>query len=274
LEEDNYGIPYPNHDKNKTFMVNLTEVDNTTETAIVEELKLKSKSEKVKIGNENYFKKLFLKFKSSNLQNKEMLKEESRKAKILVREPEGSNLNSAGSVASTTLLPHFVPIIAEQLSTIPTTTNAPIVTTTTLATASSSSSTRRRPVISLFHELSSSTSAIATDPVTPPGDIGQTILDKIRTVTLTMESILESSGKITVKSNEVENSNVEGKDEKDTENKLMLGLNNSDDREETTKHQKQKEVRELKTNTFNTGSSFACFSSAECKMLVQRYQSK
>ena len=81
-----------------------------------------------------------------------------------------------------------------------------------------------------------------------------------------------SNGDITVKTNEVEKSNVERKDVKDTENDLMLGINNTGDREETTKHQKQKEVRQLKTNTFNTGSSFACFSTAECKMLVQRYQ--
>ena len=89
-----------------------------------------------------------------------------------------------------------------------------------------------------------------------------------------METILQSDGDITVKTNEVGNSNVERKDEKDIENDSMLGIDNSGDREETTKHQTQKEVPELKTNTFNTGSSFACFSSAECKMLVQRYQSK
>merc|ERR1711892_1450589 len=79
-------------------------------------------------------------------------------------------------------------------------TKAPIVTTTSSSlNASPSSSIRRRPVISLFHDLSPSTSLPATVLVTPPGDIGQTILDKIRTVTLTVESILESDEEINSK---------------------------------------------------------------------------
>merc|ERR1711892_560590 len=77
-----------------------------------------------------------------------------------------------------------------------TTTKAPIVTATSL-NASPLLSIRRRPVISLFHDLNLSTSLPGSSaPATPPGDIGQTILDKIRTVTLTVESILESDEEI------------------------------------------------------------------------------
>jgi len=125
-----------------------------------------------------------------------------------------------------------------------TTTKAPIVTTTSSSlNDSSSSSIRRRPVISLFHDLSPSTSLPATGPVTPPGDIGQTILDKIRTVTLTVESILESEEEITDLGN--------------NEKELESEINHTSDEEKQRERRKIVKVRKPKTNTFDQEPSFA-----------------
>merc|ERR1711892_841080 len=127
-----------------------------------------------------------------------------------------------------------------------TTTKAPIVTTTSSLNASPSSSIRRRPVISLFHDLSPSTSLPATGPVTPPGDIGQTILDKIRTVTLTVESILESDEEINSKP-DVEN----------IDTGLESEINNAGDEENLRDRRKIMKVRKPKSQSFDQEHSFA-----------------
>jgi len=127
-----------------------------------------------------------------------------------------------------------------------TTTIAPIVTATSSLNASLSSSIRRRPVISLFHDLSPSASLPATGPVTPPGAIGQTILDKIRTVTLTVESILESDEEINSKP-DVEN----------IETGLESEINNAGDEENVRDRRKIMKVRKPKSQSFDQEPSFA-----------------
>jgi len=135
-----------------------------------------------------------------------------------------------------------------------TTTHRPTTTSTTTTTApilttripSPSSSIRRRPVISLFHDLSSSTSTTATDPVTPPGDIGQTILDKIRTVTITVESILESDDGIALKTGVGNN-----------EQELESEINKTGDKEKLREQRKIVKVRKPKTNNFFQEPLFA-----------------
>jgi len=135
-----------------------------------------------------------------------------------------------------------------------TTTHRPTTTSTTTTTApilttripSPSSSIRRRPVISLFHDLSPSTSTTSTDPVTPPGDIGQTILDKIRTVTLTVESIQESDDEIALKTGVGNN-----------EEELESEINNTGDEEKQREQRKIIKVRKPKTNNFFQEPLFA-----------------
>jgi len=128
-----------------------------------------------------------------------------------------------------------------------TTTKAPIVTATSSLNASPSSSIRRRPVISLFHDLNPSTSLPASSaPATPPGDIGQTILDKIRTVTLTVESILESDEEINSKA-DVEN----------IETGLESEINNAGDEENLRDRRKIVKVRKPKSQYFDQEHSFA-----------------
>merc|ERR1712123_391751 len=128
-----------------------------------------------------------------------------------------------------------------------TTTKAPIVTATSSLNASPSSSIRRRPVISLFHDLNPSTSLPdSSAPATPLGDIGQTILDKIRTVTLTVESILESDEEINSKP-DVEN----------IDTGLESEINNASDEENLRDRRKIMKVRKPKSQSFDQEHSFA-----------------
>merc|ERR1711931_589140 len=108
----------------------------------------------------------------------------------------------------------------------PTTTKEPITTTTMTTTAKAATTTRtvslgatsshirRRPVVSVFHDVTSSAPPPVKEHVTPPGQIGQNILDKMRAATLTVETILESEEEITLTPR---NSDGEGimKDEND-----------------------------------------------------------
>merc|ERR1711874_181541 len=75
-----------------------------------------------------------------------------------------------------------------------TTINPTTTISTTVLLDKTSSSVRRRPVVSFFHDLTTSTAAPAPELVTPPGEIGQTILDKMRTATL-----LQSDEEITLR---------------------------------------------------------------------------
>merc|ERR1712106_113803 len=128
-----------------------------------------------------------------------------------------------------------------------TTTKAPIVTATSSLNASPLLSIRRRPVISLFHDLNPSTSLPdSSAPATPPGDIGQTILDNIRTVTLTVESILESDEEINSKP-DVEN----------IDTGLESEINNSGNEENLRDRRKIMKVRKPKSQSFDQEHSFA-----------------
>ena len=82
--------------------------------------------------------------------------------------------------------------------------------------------------------------------MTPPGDIGQTILDKIRTVTLTVESILESDEEINSKP-DVEN----------IDSGLDSEINNSGDEENLRDRRKIMKVRKPKSQSFDQEHSFA-----------------
>merc|ERR1712123_180522 len=118
-------------------------------------------------------------------------------------------------------------------------TKEPMVTAT--SSLNTSSSIRRRPVISLFHDLNPSTSLPASSALaTPPGDIGQTILDKIRTVTLTVESILESDEEINSKP-----------DVETIENRLETEINNAGDEENLRDRRKIMKVRKPKSQSFD-----------------------
>jgi len=105
-------------------------------------------------------------------------------------------------------------------TTAPTTTRS-TATTTAPTTSSTASSIRRRPVISLFHDLTSSTSPPRIKSVTPPGDIGQSILDNMRSDTLTVQKLLDSEEEITLKTSEDKNNTVKSKDEDQSKGELL-----------------------------------------------------
>merc|ERR1719209_2069557 len=71
-------------------------------------------------------------------------------------------------------------------------------TTGIISLGTTSSKIRRRPVVSVFHDVTSSTPPPVIEHVTPPGQIGQNILDKMRAATLTVATILESEEEITL----------------------------------------------------------------------------
>jgi len=100
---------------------------------------------------------------------------------------------------TTTLSTGAPPTTREPITTTTTTTTAKAATTTrTVPLGTTSSHIRRRPVVSVFHDVTSSTPPPAKEHVTPPGQIGQNILDKMRAATLTVETILESEEEITL----------------------------------------------------------------------------
>merc|ERR1711913_231281 len=303
-EGDYSAYPYPYQQSSYKQVASVVDTEETEETEVapVDEVKEEARSAKVVTeeekevsddSNTNY-DTLFRKFKSYNLDD-DSKQEEEREGKTIDTDADILNPNSIDSVASTTLLPEFVPIVFEEdgISPVtegitvpqleittkpdnPTTTTATTVTSTSssirrrpvtsffhdsvtttprpttpsIDTASSSSirrrpvisvfhqslsrtttikptttttkvttttpvptttisttvlldktssSVRRRPVVSFFHDLTTSTAAPAPELVTPPGEIGQTILDKMRTATLTVENILESDEEITLR---------------------------------------------------------------------------
>merc|ERR1719431_426305 len=99
---------------------------------------------------------------------------------------------------TTTVSTGTPPPTREPITTTMTTTTAAATTTGIVSLGTTSSNIRRRPVVSVFHDVSSSTPPPVIEHVTPPGQIGQNILDKMRAATLTVETILESEEEITL----------------------------------------------------------------------------
>ena len=356
--EGYYGAyPYPYRQSSYTnikSVVDLKKTEEVTEAAPVEEVTEVAQSEdevseKAKTDYETIFRK-FVSYGSEPVKSvkkndntadpssadKEADEDEPREAKTIDTDAESSNINTIDSVGSATLLPEFIPIVAEeggvspvtevtpvtrleittpaqstQTTTIttkvkttsstvrrkpvtsflhdsvttrgstatsgsssirrrpvtsvfhdsltttirqtttvstgtPTTTREPVKTTTPIATTdarttakstetvslgTTSSHIRRRPVVSVFHDVTSSTPPPAIQHVTPPGQIGQNILDKMRAATLTVETILESEEEITLtpeKSDDEESikeeENDEGEEEQSRERRKVLKI--------------------------------------------------
>merc|ERR1719431_113778 len=99
---------------------------------------------------------------------------------------------------TTTVSTGTPPTTREPITTTSTTTTAAATTTGIVSLGTTSSNIRRRPVLSVFHDVTSSTPPPVIEHVTPPGQIGQNILDKMRAATLTVETILESEEEITL----------------------------------------------------------------------------
>merc|ERR1711874_736 len=173
-EGDYSAYPYPYQQssyKQVASVVDTEETEETTEAASIDEVKEEARSAKVVTEEEkevsddsnNKYDTLFRKFKSYNLDDDSKQKEE-REGKTIDTDADILNPNSIDSVASTTLLPEFVPIVFEEDGISPVTegitvpqleiTTKPDNPTTTTATTvtSTSSSIRRRPVTSFFHD--------------------------------------------------------------------------------------------------------------------------
>jgi hypothetical protein len=137
------------------------------------------------------------------------------------------------------------------------TTTSSTTTTTASTTTTTATSIRRRPVISFFHDLTSSTSPPPIQSVTPPGDIGLSILDKMRTATLTVQKLLDSEEEITLKPTEDKSNAVKSKDE-DTDGELLESeIDENGDEEKSRERRKIMKVRKSKNNGPSQGSNFA-----------------
>jgi len=103
------------------------------------------------------------------------------------------------TIKQTTTVSTVTPTTRKPITTTKITTTAKAATTNGIVSlGTTSSNIRRRPVVSVFHDVTSSTPAPAIEHVTPPGQIGQNILDKMRAATLTVETILETEEEITL----------------------------------------------------------------------------
>merc|ERR1719431_2387604 len=103
------------------------------------------------------------------------------------------------TIKQTTTVTTGTPTTRKPITTTKITTTAKAATTNGIVSLGTTpSNIRRRPVVSVFHDVTSSTPAPAIEHVTPPGQIGQNILDKMRAATLTVETILETEEEITL----------------------------------------------------------------------------
>jgi len=220
--------------------------------------------------------------------NKDNDDSDAREAKSFDTNIDIVNLNSV--VASTTLLPEFIPIVLDDLplsttaantidsslvTSVPSTTSSPSTTTISALPNTSSvkvttppSFIRRTPVKSFFREITtsspsiSSSSSISSETVTPPGNIGQSILDKMRTASL---ALLESEDSAVAKTIEDEKSlvsteriEVTEKSKVEKEKVLEKEINEqADEKEETRRRRKIVKIRKSKPITNDQGSSYS-----------------
>jgi len=167
--------------------------------------------------------------------------EKSAEPTTLLTTPSATTIAQTTTARLTTTPKFTAPTTARSKSTTPS-------TTTTTA-----SSIRRRPVISFFHDPTTSTFPPPIQSVTPPGDIGQSILDKMIAAPLTVQKLLDSEEEITLKSTGDINNGVKNKDEDTGEELLKTQIDENGDEEKSRERRKIVKVRQSKSSSVNKG---------------------